>query len=268
MLMFPTKTQIAIPTIDPSLFSGILQLVYHSTNTGLVLQEETDHTVPSWEAWIHITSKRRAVFSLYMLHWSYSVYHRLESFNCSELGLLPAPAAKFLWQARSADQWELLYKKWLVQWDGDEFMHYEFTHVKPGVMLDERTNRWLEDADELGILFSAICMWLGRLLTRANVWQSIPHSVSQSSHAAPAPVVQLSELWFVNQDCVGYVSPQLHSRLLISSSCLVTWVGNIIPTAASTAHGCLIVFRKTYLGDDRILLYLERLPFLRNLLRH
>jgi hypothetical protein len=157
--MFPTKNQIAIPTIDPSLFSGILQIVYHTVNTGLVLQEETDHTVPSWEAWVHITSKRRAVFSLYLVHWSYSVYHRLQSFNCSELGFMPAPAPRFLWEARSAEQWEVLYKNWLVQWDGNEFMHHEFSRVKPGVMLDERTHMWLEDADEFGILFSSMRMY-------------------------------------------------------------------------------------------------------------
>lgn len=132
-------------------------MVWHTASTGLVLQEETDHGVPSYDAWIHITSKRRAVFSLYMLHWSYSVYHRLQSFNCSELGFMPAPAAKFLWEAKSPEDWEHLYKKWLAQWDGQEFLQHEFTFVKPGVMLDERTQMWLEDADELGILFSAIC---------------------------------------------------------------------------------------------------------------
>ncbi|KUJ18407.1 uncharacterized protein LY89DRAFT_47862 [Mollisia scopiformis] len=156
MLIFPTKDQIAIPTIDTALFSDILQIVWHSASSGLVLQEETDHAVPSWQSWIHITSKRKAVFTLYMVHWSYSVYHGLQSFNCGELGFMPAPAAKFLWEARSEEQWVLLYQKWLAQWDGCEFMHHEFNYVKPGVMLDERTQRWLEDADELGILFSSI----------------------------------------------------------------------------------------------------------------
>ncbi|KAE8445698.1 hypothetical protein EG329_012996 [Mollisiaceae sp. DMI_Dod_QoI] len=156
MLIFPTKNQISIPKIDQVIFSNILDIVYHTASTGLVLQEETDHALPSWEAWVHITSKRRAVFSLYLLHWSYSIYHHLQSFNCSELGFMPAPAAKFLWEARSKEDWEFLYKKWLAQWDGCEYMQHEFGGVKPGVMLDERTLMWLEDTDELGVLFSSI----------------------------------------------------------------------------------------------------------------
>lgn len=157
MMIFPNKNQIAIPNLDHSLFSDILQIVWYTVNTGLVLQEETDHTIPSWESWVHVTSKRKAIFTLYMVHWSYSVYHRLPSFDCAELGFMPAPTARFLWEAKSKEQWELLYQKWLAQWDGCEFMQHEFMYVKPGVMLDERTQKWLEDADELGILFSAIC---------------------------------------------------------------------------------------------------------------
>lgn len=70
---------------------------------------------------------------------------------------MPAPCAKFLWEAKSKDQWEVLYKKWLAQWDGCEYLQYEFGNIKPGVMLDERAQKWLEDADELGVLFSSIC---------------------------------------------------------------------------------------------------------------
>lgn len=157
MLVFPTKTQLAIPQVDESIFSSVLQIVYYTAKSGLMLQEETDHAIPSWKAWIHITSKRRAVFALYLLHWSYSVYHKVQSFDCSELGFMPAPCAKFLWEAKSKEQWEVLYKKWLAQWDGCEYLQYEFCHIKPGVMLNERAQRWLEDADELGVLFSSIC---------------------------------------------------------------------------------------------------------------
>ncbi len=158
MLVFPSRNQNAIPLLDPSIFAKIRQMVYQTASSGMVLQEETEHGIPSWEAWIHITSKRRVVFTLYMLHWSYSVYHRLQSFNCEELGYMPAPAPKFLWNATSREQWEGLYKRWLTQWDGREYMQYEFDHVRPGVILDRRTDMWLEDADELGILFSSICM--------------------------------------------------------------------------------------------------------------
>jgi hypothetical protein len=157
MLIFPTKAQSAIPSVDPSVFVGLQQVAYYTAGTGLILQEETDHDVPSWDAWIHVTSKRRVIFTLYMLHWAYSVYHRLSSFNCDELGFMPAPAAKYLWQATTKQQWEELYKRWLVQWDGHEYLQKEFLYVKPGPALDRRTQMWLEDADELGVLFLSIC---------------------------------------------------------------------------------------------------------------
>lgn len=157
ILIFLTRDQSAIPSVDPSVFVGLQQVVYYTAGTGMVLQEEADHVVPSWDAWVHVTSKRRVIFTLYMLHWAYSVYHRVPSFNCDELGFMPVPAAKFLWQASTKGQWELLYKRWLAQWDGHEYIQREFLFIKPGIALDQRTQMWLEDADELGVLFLSIC---------------------------------------------------------------------------------------------------------------
>jgi len=155
VLILPSRHQNAIPALDPSIFANLQQVVYYSASTGLVLHQEAD-VIPAWESWTHITSKNRAVLTLYLLHWSYSVYHHLPSFNCEELGFLPAPTAKFLWQASCKDQWEALYKRWLNKWEGCEYLQGEFNDVKPGVILDPRTQMWLEDADELGILFLSI----------------------------------------------------------------------------------------------------------------
>jgi hypothetical protein len=103
-------------------------------------------------------SKRRAVFSLYLLHWSYAVYHGLDSFACSQLGFMPAPAAKCLWERKDRHEWEVLYGKWLEQWGGRVFLMSEFAGIHSGVGLERRTEMWLEDADELGIMFFSIGM--------------------------------------------------------------------------------------------------------------
>ncbi len=50
----------------------------------------------------------------------------------------------------------MLYKRWLNQWEGCEYLQGEFNDVKPGVILDSRTQMWLEDADELGVMFLSI----------------------------------------------------------------------------------------------------------------
>jgi hypothetical protein len=156
ILIFPSRNQNAIPSLNDSIFRSLQQAVYFTAGTGLVLQTDSDHLIPHWESWVHINSKNRAVVSLYLLHWSYSVYHRLPSFNCRELGFIPAPAAKFLWQASSREQWESLYKRWLMQWEGCEYLQGEFFNIKPGIILDSRAQMWLEDADEFGILHLSI----------------------------------------------------------------------------------------------------------------
>lgn len=166
MLLFPSKDQISIPSLAPSMIANIQDVVYRALHTGLVLQEETDHVLPNYEAWIHVTSKRRAIFILYTLHWSYTVYHRLPSPNCEEIGYIPAPTAKFLWNAVTEEKWESLYKRWLVAWHDGQYILHEAAFIKPGMMMDRRAQMWLEDTDELGLLFMSIGKSDLKILTR------------------------------------------------------------------------------------------------------
>jgi hypothetical protein len=156
MLMYPGYMQMSVSLVDPSVFLCVQGIVSHVARTGLMLTQERDNVRPSWQAWVHVTAKRRAVFSLYLLHWSYAVYHDLPSFQCSDLGFMPAPAPKFLWQCSSQAEWQDMYNRWMAQWENVPYMMYEFAGVQAGTSLDRRTEIWLEDADELGILFFSI----------------------------------------------------------------------------------------------------------------
>jgi hypothetical protein len=164
LLLFPSKAQVTVELLEENMFRQMRDIVYHAAASGLVLQEETDHVRPSWKAWIHVASKRRAVLALYLIHWSYSVYHSLPSYNCAELGFMPAPAAKYLWQAGEKKQWESLYSRWLVQWDNSGFYQWEFHNISTGIWMNHRAEMWLEDADEFGMLFVSI----GKC--QLNVW--------------------------------------------------------------------------------------------------
>src|SRR5438105_3552087 len=113
MIMFPGRNQSAVCLIDPLIFQYLQKVVSFVAGTGLILTEEREKKRPAWECWIHVTAKRRTILSLYLLHWSYSVYHGLESFACSQLGFMPAPAPKFLWLAETKEKWEDLYNQWL-----------------------------------------------------------------------------------------------------------------------------------------------------------
>lgn len=168
MLLFPTRCGSTLTT-NHELFWNIQQAAWHvAEKTGLVLEEEQNieqAALPTWEAWIEITSKRRAVLAMYLLHWAYAVWHRIPSFDCNELGFIPAPAAKVLWQSQSAEEWSSLYIKWLARWDGKGYMQREFDKVRLGIGLDELTERWLEEADEFGFIMISIGMFL-RLFCR------------------------------------------------------------------------------------------------------
>lgn len=102
------------PLIDHNIiFRKVELLVYHVVHGGLFLPEERTQMRPSWEAWIQVTSKRRAVLALYLLHWAYSVLHKVPCFDCRDLGFMPAPAAKVLWQAQTEQEWNTRYIHWL-----------------------------------------------------------------------------------------------------------------------------------------------------------
>ncbi|KAJ3578744.1 hypothetical protein NPX13_g1821 [Xylaria arbuscula] len=70
----------------------------------------------------------------------------------SKLGRVLAPGAKWLWQSTDEAMWTKLYSRWLAQWDGKEMIQAEFFLVENGPVIEPRVERWLEDADELGIL--------------------------------------------------------------------------------------------------------------------
>lgn len=156
IFLFPTQDQGSVSVIDTVILANLRQLINYVSSAGLTIEEEEKHTRPSWEAWINIASKRRAVFSLYLIHWALSAYHGLSPFDCEELGHMLAPAPKVLWQATNRDEWELHYLHWLTVWGNREYLQRELAKIKPGVSLDRRSEQWLGETDELGMLLMSL----------------------------------------------------------------------------------------------------------------
>lgn len=96
------------------------------------------------------------MLSLYLLHWAYSVFHGVQSYDCRELAFMPAPAAKVLWQAGTEQEWNRLYIRWLSRWDGQSFIQGEFFHVEPGIVMGPRAEKWLGETDEFGFIMVSI----------------------------------------------------------------------------------------------------------------
>ncbi|KAJ5784012.1 uncharacterized protein N7518_009689 [Penicillium psychrosexuale] len=145
------------PLIDRSIILRKVELlVCHVVHGGIFLQEERTQMRPSWKAWVQVTSKRRAILALYLLHWAYSVLHKVPCFDCRDLGFMPAPAAKVLWQAQTEQEWNTSYIHWMSRWSGRGYLQGEFGKIRPGVVMDSRAERWLEEADEFGFIMISI----------------------------------------------------------------------------------------------------------------
>lgn len=121
---------------------------------GLTLHEETaaDGQPPPWYDWAIMSAKRRTILTIYMLTWAWSVWRNYPSFYCHELQLMFAPSPKALWQAQTETEWLPLYQKWLQKWNGDGYRIGELLSISPKHIMDRRTEDWLEEVDEFGML--------------------------------------------------------------------------------------------------------------------
>lgn len=156
MLISPSKSPEGPLPDHEDIFRKVELLIYRIVRNGLFLQEEREQTRPTWEAWINVTSKRRAILSLYLLHWAYSVLHRVPCFDCTDLGFMPAPAPKALWQATTEGEWTTKYIQWLGRWSGKLYLQAELGWIQPGAVMNARAEKWLGETDEFGFIMISI----------------------------------------------------------------------------------------------------------------
>lgn len=141
--------------LDAQFLVDMWEVKHHLARTGLYLEEEVGHTLPPWKKWATVTAKRRTIMALHHLEWVWSVLHGYPVLTCFELGPLPAPAAGYLWQEPDETQWELQYGKWLLQWTEGSYKIGELFHIKPGCEMDTRSEMWLAEVDEFGMMVIA-----------------------------------------------------------------------------------------------------------------
>lgn len=161
MLISPSKSPEGPLPDHEDIFRKVELLIYRIVRNGLFLQEEREQTRPTWEAWINVTSKRRAILSLYLLHWAYSFLHRVPCFDCTDLGFMPAPAPKALWQATTESEWTTKYIQWLGRWSGKLYLQAELGWIQPGAVMNSRAEKWLGETDEFGFIMISIGMLIG-----------------------------------------------------------------------------------------------------------
>jgi hypothetical protein len=141
--------------MDAKLLVQMWDVKHGLASTGLFLDEEANHTMPVWETWAIISAKRRTILALHHLEWAWSLRHGYPILTCFELGPLPAPAAGRLWRASDAKQWQLQYNEWLLQWQEGSYKIGELFHIMPGGNMDSRSEMWLAEVDEFGMMLMA-----------------------------------------------------------------------------------------------------------------
>lgn len=150
---------------DPFLRQAIMHLqeiACSCSARGLVCSAEQRGARPSWEAWLVAETKRRTLFTMYLLDNMLTAKDGLPTFLGTELRGLPAPAGKSLWQAPARSDWEKAYNLHLAEWpEGglriDELWVIPADMDEPSVIeRRRRVDQWLEGVDEFGTMMYAV----------------------------------------------------------------------------------------------------------------
>jgi hypothetical protein len=102
-----------------------------------------------------VSAKRRTILAMHHLEWSWSLRHGYPILTCFELPPFPAPAAEYLWRETEETKWESLYSEWLRLWKGGAYKIGELFDVQAEGNLDARSEKWLSEVDEFGMMLMA-----------------------------------------------------------------------------------------------------------------
>jgi hypothetical protein len=146
------QNPVVLHPTDAELIVEMWNVKHHLASTGLFLDEESKHNAPCWREWTVVSAKRRTILALHHLEWAWSLLYGYPPLACFELGPLPAPAAGYLWRERSEKEWRRQYRKWLSRWGEGGYKLGELFSIKPGGEMDARSEMWLAEVDEFGMM--------------------------------------------------------------------------------------------------------------------
>lgn len=129
-------------------------------SSGLVCPGELAHKKPDWESWIVASTKRRALYTMYMFDNQFCSRHGLPTFLGEELESLLAPASKALWEASARGAWESEYDSQLRDWPiGGLRIDELWPAPETGITeRRKRVDRWLASVDEFGMMLFAVTL--------------------------------------------------------------------------------------------------------------
>lgn len=138
------------------------EMAFRVAQTGLVSRAERARSRPTWESWIIVSAKRRAIFAFYLLDSVYNADNHIPNLLAEELREVYVPDAKRLWEARSRSVWEAAYSQYLSEWADGPMVISEFWQSPDtgSPARQERIDRWAQGADEFGMMLLAVCVHL------------------------------------------------------------------------------------------------------------
>ncbi len=128
VLVFNTECPLPSHQTAPLLID-VWEMKHRLAKRGLFLEQELQHGVPPWQEWAFMSARRTTIMALHHLEWAWSLANGYPELLCFELGPLPAPAAKHLWQADDESRWQQLYKAWLENWKDGLFILAELMPI-------------------------------------------------------------------------------------------------------------------------------------------
>lgn len=188
VLLFGDQEQPSVSDAESvQLLISMWQVKHRLAGTGLFLESEMHHTRPTWREWALVSAKRRTILALHHLEWAWSVRHGYPELSCTELGPLPAPASKRLWRECQGAEWQRLYDEWLLRWKDGYFAMRELFPVQLSNELDPRTEKWLAEADEFGMMVMAEGQCPGSLFIVVSIdkrsWSCRPSRLTAAARA-------------------------------------------------------------------------------------
>ncbi|KKK18307.1 hypothetical protein P175DRAFT_0481575 [Aspergillus ochraceoroseus IBT 24754] len=137
----------------------LMEMAFRTARNGLFSASEISHSRPTWESWIVASTKRRAIFTMYLFSSVYNADRSLPNFIADELRGVYVPEGKSLWEASDRKLWMREYDRHLLSWEDGMFEISELwkSPETGSAVRRKRIERWLRTVDEYGMMLFAVC---------------------------------------------------------------------------------------------------------------
>lgn len=148
LLLTPSQ----MPAISQVTMLNLQDFAFDIARTGLVCAGSL--ALPH-KTWALAEAKRRTLFVMYMLDDIVNAFSCVSPILGDELASLPMTCSKALWEAPGASWWRI-YNTHVSEWDRSAFRLEELWRRPRDADAQMRLDRWLAQADELGMMIFAV----------------------------------------------------------------------------------------------------------------